>query len=104
MFKHMTDDGDLAGVINDEGEAILVCTKCKRRWIRSLGASEPHGPFIIRRVPSSWRGPGDTGLERRGEPAVYQPPPSIEEEEEAAEARRRSLLDEAEDRYPGLFP
>ena len=32
MYKHLNDDGDINVVINTQGHALLVCSKCGNKW------------------------------------------------------------------------
>ena len=35
MYKHLEDKGDINVLINTDGNAVLVCSKCGHQWLGS---------------------------------------------------------------------
>jgi hypothetical protein len=40
MLKHMADDGDFNMLIDDDGDLLVVCSKCKKIWTGKLTLSD----------------------------------------------------------------
>lgn len=40
MLRHLADDGDFSMLIDDDGNRLVVCSKCKTLWTGKLSLTE----------------------------------------------------------------